>query len=377
VNVELVYYEGAGSHRSVAEALVAVLAVERPGWTPRLFNLVEACASLDTFHKVTGIRGEDLYVRLIARRGWDWLYPAFVRLVKATVRQQHRAAARLLEAHWEESRPDLVVSLAGYFNRLILESVRRVRPRTPLVTVMTDFADNSPPDCWIVPQDAYLVVPSETAMAQARRLGVRPERLFVASGLAVHPRFHARPPLDVAAERHRLGLDPARPTAVVFFGGEGPDLMVDLAADLERAGRVQAIHLCGHNTAAATAIRRHPGGPRVVEGYTTEVPRYLRLADFFIGKPGGLAATEALVVGQPLVLGAGRRTPLDGRAHAAWAERHGVAVVVERYREVSRAVDRLLAPGALERFGRAVAALENRAVFELPGFLQTALDAAG
>jgi len=57
------------------------------------------------------------------------------------IRLFHPKQVRLLEAHWRESRPDLVVSLVPNFDRALGESLRRAAPAVPLVTILTDLAD--------------------------------------------------------------------------------------------------------------------------------------------------------------------------------------------------------------------------------------------
>ncbi|MGB7760734.1 MAG: peptide-methionine (S)-S-oxide reductase, partial [Bryobacteraceae bacterium] len=67
---------------------------------------------------------------------------------------------------------------------------------------------------------------------QARALGLAPSHIFQVSGMILNPRFHQPPAVDRARELTRLGLDPARPTGIVMFGGEGSMEMVKIAKAL-------------------------------------------------------------------------------------------------------------------------------------------------
>ena len=91
----------------------------------------------------------------------------------AAVRDPHRviaATVRMLERHWKETQPDMVVSFVPHFNRALYESFNNAYPGRPFVTVLTDIADY-PPHFWIERQQQYLVCGSDRAVAQAREHG--------------------------------------------------------------------------------------------------------------------------------------------------------------------------------------------------------------
>src|SRR5262249_25921536 len=106
------------------------------------------------------------------------------------------------------------------------------------------------------------------------------------------------------AERVRLGLHPDLPAGLVLFGGEGSAEMVAIARSLNRAGSgIQLILLCGRNEAVAEKLRRMDRRiPMLIEGFTRDIPYYMELADFFVGKPGPGCISEALVKGLPLIV---------------------------------------------------------------------------
>jgi hypothetical protein len=61
------------------------------------------------------------------------------------------------------------------------------------------------------------------------------------------------------------------------------------------------------------------------------------------------------------------------RFNTEWVREHGLGLVLRRFAEVDEAVPRLLA--ALPAYRARVAAMPNRAVFELPGILDSILRA--
>lgn len=371
--IELLYFDAGGGHRSAAAALEAVL--EREGvWKAELTSLQRILDPIDPVRRLTGTRLEDLY-NLLLRRGWTRGSEHLLTPLHATIRRYHPEAVRLLAEHWREARPDLVVSVVPQFNRAISESLHRVNPETPLVTILTDFAD-FPPHFWIEPpQDEwgqFYICGTGRAAQQAIDLGVPQDRVLRSSGMIVHPRFYEAPPVDRARERVRLGLSPSLPTGLVLFGGHGSKVMAEIAERLDESkADLQLILICGRNRDLEDDLRRtRARHPRYIEGFTTDVPNYMQLADFFIGKPGPGSLSEALLMHLPVIVERNARTMPQERYNVEWVLEKAVGLAVKNFgREIAGAVERLLRPGALESYRERAAALENRAVFEIPGLL--------
>jgi 1,2-diacylglycerol 3-beta-galactosyltransferase len=242
---------------------------------------------------------------------------------------------------------------------------------------LTDFAD-FPPHFWIEPQDQFFVCGTERAAAQAVELGVPPGRVLRSSGMIVHPRFYEAPPINREAERLRLGLDPAIPTGLVIFGGQGSTVMREIARRVEDSSlRLQLIFICGHNQALADDLRqKRSRHGRVVIGFTDEVPFFLQLADFFIGKPGPGSLSEALVMKLPVIVERNARTMPQERYNVEWLLENKAGLAVKDFREIAVVLGQFLDPHSLVAYRHRVAALENRAVFEIPCLLQQVRDRA-
>lgn len=375
--VELLYFDAGGGHRSAATSLEFVLQRENL-WKTHLTSLQQILDPIDPVRRLTGTRLEDLY-NLLLRRGWTRGSEQLLTPLHAAIRRYHPETVRLLAEHWRETRPDLVVSVVPQFNRAICESLHRVSPETPLVTILTDFAD-FPPHFWIEPPPAgeaergqFYICGTERAAEQAVALGVPPERVLRTSGMIVHPRFYEAPPVDRARERVRLGLGASLPTGLVLFGGHGSKVMGEIAGRLDESKvELQLILICGRNRTLEDDLRRtRARHPRYVEGFTTDVPYYMQLADFFIGKPGPGSVSEALLMHLPVIVERNARTMPQERYNVEWVLEKGVGMAVKDFgREIAGAVERLLRPGVLESYRQRTSALENRAVFEIAGLLQ-------
>src|SRR5580658_4487060 len=210
--IDFVFFDAGGGHRAAATALKSVIDGQNPEWDIRLVNLQEILDSLDVFRQVTGIRLEDIYNKILAK-GWTLGAAEGLKFVHGVIRLYHRPVVRLLQRHWERTRPAMVVSLVPNFNRALCQSLRAASPATPFVTILTDFSDY-PPHFWIEPfqtgmQEPFLICGTARAAGQAAALGYPPDRVLPVSGMILRPKFYEPVTVDRAAERVRLGLDPA------------------------------------------------------------------------------------------------------------------------------------------------------------------------
>jgi UDP-N-acetylglucosamine:LPS N-acetylglucosamine transferase len=210
---------------------------------------------------------------------------------------------------------------------------------------------------------------TDKAAEQARGLGYAADRIFRASGMILRPKFYQQVTADRAVERKKLGLDPNRPTGLVLFGGQGSSVMVDIA---RRIPETQLILICGRNEALAAKLRalRRPA-PHFVEGFTGEIPYYMHLADFFIGKPGPGSISEAVAMKLPVIVESNAWTLPQERYNTEWVRERGAGLVLKNFRRIDDAVRQL--EESLGDYRARVAAIENRAVFEIPDMLERLL----
>jgi len=347
-----------------------VIETQRCPWEVRLTNLQELMDPLDIVKKYAGIRIQDVYNTML-RRGWTLGSPQLLRVLQFTIRMYHRPTVRLLEAHWKETQPDMVISFVPHFNRALGESFSAAFPGRPFVIILTDIADY-PPHFWIERQQQYLICGSDRAVEQARSMGHSDDKIFRASGMILHPRFYDAPVANRVAAREHLGLRPGLPTGLVLFGGHGSNVMLEIAERLDKSPLdLQLIFVCGKNEKLANALRaRKSRVPCFVEGFTTRVNEYMQLADFFIGKPGPGSVSEALAMRLPVIVECNAWTLPQERYNADWIVEKEVGLVLRSFDKIDGAVAQLIDPPALARYRANAAALHNRAVFEIPEILE-------
>jgi UDP-N-acetylglucosamine:LPS N-acetylglucosamine transferase len=269
----------------------------------------------------------------------------------------------------------MVVSLVPHFNRAMQESFEEAFPGRPFVTVLTDLADY-PKHFWIERESQYVVCGTDKAVEQARAFGHPDVTIFRTSGMILHPRFYETVEVDRAAERKKLGLNPDLPTGIVLFGGYGTWKMLDILRQINRSSlQMQLILICGRNEKLAEALRKEPTRiPIHVEGFTTQIPNFMALSDFFIGKPGPGSISEALSKRLPVIIDCNAWTLPQERYNAQWVREKGVGIVVHSHKQVAAAVAELLKPGELEQFRARAAAMDNRAIFEIPVIFERILE---
>jgi UDP-N-acetylglucosamine:LPS N-acetylglucosamine transferase len=373
--LDLIYFDAGGGHRASATALISAAQQQHRNWRINSINLRDLLEPADVIRRLTGVRIENFYNSQL-KYGLTIGTGTLLRITQMLIRQLEPSMIKLLASHWRHSRPDVVVSMIPNFNHAILEGLRdadatRARPETPMVTILTDLAD-SPPHFWIERQRQYLVCGTRRAVEQALAMGHAPQRVFRASGMIVRPEFYRPMELSREAERVRLGLDPTLPTGIVMFGSYGSSQMATIARRIEVTGhKTQLIFVCGHND----KLREHLESmqlsyPYHCVGFTQEIPYYMRLADFFIGKPGPGSISEALVMGLPVILERNAWTMIQERFNTDWIAQNGYGVVLPSMREVGSAVATMLDREQFARLRANVATFDNRAVFEIPEILE-------
>ena len=243
------------------------------------------------------------------------------------------------------------------------------------MTLITDLAD-FPAHFWIEPiKDQYIIAGTHRAVDQARAMGRDDAQIFATSGMILRPDFYVPDDSDPAALRAELGLQRDLPTAFVLFGGHGSKVMFDITERLDAAGlTLQLVLICGRNEALAAKLRARKWRiPVNVIGFTKEIHKWMRAADFLIGKPGPGSIAEAMVRKLPVLIECNSWTLPQERYNAEWVAEKRVGIVLRNFREVVSGVQRMLDPATLAEFRKNVDVLENRAIFEIPEILNKLL----
>jgi 1,2-diacylglycerol 3-beta-galactosyltransferase len=360
--VDLIYFNAGGGHRAAAQALERVMQGDH--WEVRLVNLTDMLDPNDQFRKYTGIAPEDLYNKRLAS-GFTVGMSQELKILQYLIRLGHKAMVGKMQPCWLAARPDLVVSLIPNFNRALCESLTQALPEVPYVTVLTDLADH-PPNFWIEPdQPQHIICGTAHAAEQARAADCEPQRIHRVSGMILRPSFYDVSSLDRTVERRKHGLNAHTPVGLVLFGGHGSSAMKRIATNAEDT---PLILMCGKNAALAKSLRAIKAhAPRIVVEFTSDVAYWMRLADFFIGKPGPGSLSEAVQMGLPVITTRNAWTMPQERWNTEWVAQNGLGVVLSSFRNVQMAMAEI--SNNLPHWKARVHQMNNRALFEIPNIL--------
>src|SRR6266481_6279510 len=301
--IHVIFHDAGGGHRNAAVALQTIAAQQQRPWHVELVQFQELTDRFDVLRRLTGIRIQEQY-NVLLQNGCTLGSVYLLRLLQATIRLLHRPLVRLLEKFWREKPADLLVSVIPPFNRELCQSWSKVYPGRPFVTLITDLAD-FPPRFWIEPlKEQYVIAGTERAAEQARALGHDGAHIFRTSGMILRPDFYAPDNSDPLALRKELGLRPDLTTAIVLFGGHGSKVMYDITGRLDAAQLpLQLILICGRNEELAAKFNAQQWRmPVKAIGFTKEIHKLMRAADFLIGKPGPGSIAEAMVRKLPVLI---------------------------------------------------------------------------
>ena len=147
----------------------------------------------------------------------------------------------------------------------------------------------------------YFVAIDETK-AYLEMLGIPTDRITV-SGIPIDPVFSQ--PVDRTQECILLGFDPTKPILLLSAGALGvspTDFVLEQLLLLSH--RAQMIVVCGRDEELRRRIEQRvqnlPSSSVRVLGYIDEMHRWMKTADLFVGKPGGLTTAEAVASGLPM-----------------------------------------------------------------------------
>src|SRR5271165_2746076 len=369
--IHVLFHDAGGGHRNAAVALQTIASHQKRNWDINLIQFQDLTNQLDLLRRLTGIQIQEQY-NILLRNGWTMGATQILRVLQATIRLFHGPLVKLLTEYFREHPADLLVSVIPHFNRAISEAWTAVYPSRAFITLITDLAD-FPPRFWIEPiPRQYVICGAERAVQQAREIGKEESQIFATSGMILRPDFYVKEHVDPVTLRKELGLRENLSTGILLFGGFGSKVMYEIAEHLEAARTpVQLIAICGRNEKLKEKfLDRKWNLPVHTLGFTKEVHRLMRAADFLIGKPGPGSVAEAMVRKLPVILECNSWTLPQERYNTEWVREKHVGIVLNDFEDdIVGGVKELLQPGTLADFRRNVAALNNRAIFEIPEIL--------
>ena len=203
--------------------------------------------------------------------------------------------------------------------------------------VVTDFDAHA---MWLTRTFHRYFVAIDETKAHLEALGLPPGRITV-SGIPIDPAFSEQ--IDHRAACARYQLDPAKTTLLLSAGALGLGPTATVVERLKQLRHdVQTIVVCGRSEELKQTIEAAVCDDRRfrVLGYSDRMPELMKVADLFIGKPGGLTTSEALACGLPMVI----MSPIPGQEerNSDHLLEDGAAVRCNELTTLPYKIDRLL-----------------------------------
>jgi hypothetical protein len=341
--VDLLYFEVTSGHRSAAMAIQKALLQTDPDLRVRLVNFVDLLQHHRLLHHLAelGVTTANMGVRLEQ----TWFLSQRIGFFQWLQENLPPATLRNLTRFWAGDAPDVVVSVIPFCNLMVERILHLVNPQAQYIVLPQDYEEPKRHYWFDRRMDASYINATAMLMEQARAAGIPAERCIRIAGFPIDPLFYAAAPADKAAALSELGLNPALPTILVGFGGQGSILVKRCAEQLRHVQTpFNAILMCGRYQKLKDDLSTFATPyPKVVLGFTPEAPGYYyQLADIMIGKPGSMTITEALVSRTALLAVEAQALALVQRANEKWLRQSGVGEVI-RLPALPAAVERLLA----------------------------------
>ena len=335
----LILSAGVGAGHNSAAAAVRQACLARPD--------VEEVRVIDVLQESSTLYRDLLgkgYFALVENVPWlvDWGYdvsdPPFRRRIAMDPWTRANASPSVSEI--KRFRPTAIVCTHFLPAQLVASLLLRgvIDAKTAIVTTDYDFQG-----LWLTSAFHELFVAREESTVQLTALGLPPDRV-AATGIPITVPDPALP-------------SPARdstktPMLLISAGASGGDYATAVVRQtMHMRSPFTATVVCGRNDELRRSIEQlvAPAADRYrVLGYTAEMPQLLRDADLFVGKPGGLSASECMAAGLPMVL----VNPIPGQEvrNGDYLMEQGAAIRCNTPSTIGWKLDQILGePGRLQR----------------------------
>jgi processive 1,2-diacylglycerol beta-glucosyltransferase len=256
-----------------------------------------------------------------------------IRFGQGVMLAQHAEnAARFLQ----QNQYDLIVATHFFTVQAIAIAKQKHGIKTPLVAINADPFDAHA--MWAEPRVDEMIVASEIAQKRLLHKKMPASKITVMGFPLGLPflEYHASP----TQARLELGLAPDLPTVVQSAGGEGigGNLEQFVAAVFEADLPVQYVVICGRNQALVSRLEalkaRYANAKTklVVNGFVSDMYRWLAAADLVLGKAGASTTMEALAMKRPIFHTS--YVAYNEKANLDWCLLHGVGRYVPKPEEL-------------------------------------------
>jgi processive 1,2-diacylglycerol beta-glucosyltransferase len=332
---------GGTAHDSAAYALRDWLVALRPEACVRVEHVLEAVSPVTR-------GGVELYNWI--QRHQPWLHQLYWRFVEfEDLWKPHTVlfGRRALISLFEEFRPELLISTHPHLNRGHFDLAKRVLgPQLRTITCNTEldggfgFSRN-----WVcgAADLHWTLTPEVSAEVSRQRRSMRryPAERVRCLGPLLYPAFHQGPPAAPRLE--------GRPRLVLASGSNGANNHIPLLEQLVSfADQLEVVALCGRRSAVQAELQawaaRHPRLSLQAVGFQgpEQMAELYRSAWAHVARPGARTATEALLMGCPLIFNRYGSTMPQELLAPRYFKARGLEVSIRQPRDLARLVEEWL-----------------------------------
>ncbi len=240
-------------------------------------------------------------------------------------------------------KPDITICTHFLPSEILSHLIRRGKVETQLSITITDYYAHA---MWLSRLIHHYFVATEESRVQLENIGFPPESITV-SGIPIDPVFCEQKERNALRTKQELRNDiPMLLVSAGALGVSSAERIVEVLSDLTTP--VQIVVICGKNEKLRQSVldqlgRRTDASAHLdfkVLGYTTEMDEWMKSADLYIGKPGGLTTAEAMSCGLPMVI----YQPIPGQEerNSDFLLENGAAVKCNQLATMAYKVDLLL-----------------------------------
>ncbi|MFH2114025.1 MAG: glycosyltransferase, partial [Spirochaetota bacterium] len=242
----------------------------------------------------------------------------------------------------KDFKPDICICTHFMPADIVSNMIKQDQAACNLGIVVTDFYVHA---LWLTDLFTRYFVAKNENKVHLSILGLPSDRILV-SGIPIMSAFSARQAKKPLYAKY--DLEPNLPLVLLSAGAFGIMSAVDILKILGQIkSHCQVVVICGKNKKLLADLEEAMEGPKALSrnhytivGFADAMHEYLRLADVFIGKPGGLSTSECLACGVPMVIW----NPIPGQEmyNAYHILENGVGVLPDNALTIGYKVDQLL-----------------------------------
>ena len=289
--VFIVYASAGAGHQKAAEALYEYLKRTRPDLCLKLIDILDYSNHIVKFSYSKG------YIFLITKFPWAWYL--LYRLSSFFANNYFRLFSDYLACQpfvdlLKKEKPDVVVS-THFLTSSVLSVFKKKHPHCafPLITIITDYTLHP---YWIGPGVDTYIASCEYVKDCLLTREIQKDKIKI-YGIPVKEKFYL--PSDRKTAAQKLGVDPAKFTALIMTGAVGIGPIEEIVQAL--ADDVQLLVICGKNQRLFDRLTKLNLANVKVYPLIDYVDELMSVSDIVLTKAGGLTISESLAKGLPMI----------------------------------------------------------------------------